>query len=168
MEEVGAGGGGGVSVLTEPGHLLPGLCGVLPGRVPAKLHSPQLGARLPHPAALAIPLVAACGHLTQPSASGQPAAGCVLVPPGAGDAVRVPHGGAMPLSSHVGAYGCLRVWQAMLFSFSGPKSSPLPSPTQDLAAFLLQRGPFAWIGYQVSLTICLESWLYSSTYLVRL
>ena len=37
---------------------------------------------------------------------------------------------------------------AMLFSFSSPKSSPLPSPTQDLATFLLTRGPFAWIGYQ--------------------
>ena len=33
---------------------------------------------------------------------------------------------------------------AVLFSFSGPKSHPLPSPMEDLAAFLLIRGPFAW------------------------
>ena len=37
---------------------------------------------------------------------------------------------------------------AMLYSLSGPKSSPLPSLQQDLATFLLTRGDFAWIGYQ--------------------
>ena len=36
----------------------------------------------------------------------------------------------------------------ILFSFSGAKTKPLPSPVADLAAFLLTRGPYAWIGYQ--------------------
>ena len=36
----------------------------------------------------------------------------------------------------------------LLYTFSGPKSKPLPSVTEDLAAFLLTRGAHSWIGYQ--------------------
>ncbi len=39
---------------------------------------------------------------------------------------------------------------ALFFGFSRVKHSqawPLPSPTQDLAAFLITRGPYAWFGY---------------------
>lgn len=36
---------------------------------------------------------------------------------------------------------------ATLFSFSGAQSRPLPSPTDDVAAFLLTRGPYGWIGF---------------------
>ena len=37
---------------------------------------------------------------------------------------------------------------ATFFSFSGARSPPsLPSPIEDIAAFLLIRGEFAWIGY---------------------
>lgn len=39
---------------------------------------------------------------------------------------------------------------ALFFGYSRVKHTqawPLPSPDQDLAAFLLTRGPYAWIGY---------------------
>ena len=37
--------------------------------------------------------------------------------------------------------------QPLLFQFSEETSRPLPSPLQDIAQFLLVRGPYAWIGY---------------------
>lgn len=37
---------------------------------------------------------------------------------------------------------------AIMFSFSGSKTKPLPFVTEDLATFLLIRGPYAWLGYQ--------------------
>ena len=37
---------------------------------------------------------------------------------------------------------------AVMFTFSNPKSNPLPSVVEDVATFLLIRGAFSWIGYQ--------------------
>lgn len=56
--------------------------------------------------------------------------------------------------------GCVRYFQeacapnstmqtaATFFGLSGPKTKPLPSVHQDVASFLLVRGPFSWLGYQ--------------------
>ena len=36
---------------------------------------------------------------------------------------------------------------AVMFQFTNPKTQPLTSLAQDLANFLLVRGPYAWLGY---------------------
>ena len=37
--------------------------------------------------------------------------------------------------------------QPLLFQYSNETKRPLPSASQDMAQFLLVRGPYAWIGY---------------------
>jgi hypothetical protein len=52
------------------------------------------------------------------------------------------------------APGAAAATQPLLFQFSDETSVPLPSPEQDIAQFLLVRGPYAWIGYSWVSDLC--------------